>query len=67
MGTKFKKLQADVTMLQARLGVSAADKHTEVQPGEEKASHDKTPDTQGGVMVKVSEDRRNETDEQLGA
>lgn len=41
MGTKFKKLQADITMLQARLGVSAADKHMEVQPGEEKASHDK--------------------------
>lgn len=64
MGTKLKKLQADVTMLQARLGVSAADKHMDVQPGEEKASHDKMHDTQGGVMVKVSEDRRNE---QLGA
>lgn len=64
MGTKFKKLQADVTMLQARLGVSAADKHMDVQPGEGKASHDKMHDTQGGVMVKVSEDRRNE---QLGA
>ena len=58
MRTKFEKLQADVTMLLARLGASAADKHMEVQPGDEKASQDKMHDTQGGVMLKVSEDRR---------
>lgn len=68
MSTKSEKLQADVTMLQARLAtVSAADKHMGVHSGKENASHDEMHDTPGIVAIKGSDDGHDEIDEQLGA
>ncbi|MCJ1347729.1 hypothetical protein MMC31_005958 [Peltigera leucophlebia] len=67
MSTKFEKLQADFTVVQARLDVlSSADKHKEVHAGEEKASHTEMNDIRGGVATKSSEDDHDEIDAQLG-
>lgn len=68
MGTKFEKLQADVTVLQARLGdANSVDNQVGVpHQGEEKASHDGMHDTKGGVM-RISDNNCNETNTDMGA
>lgn len=68
MGTKFEKLHADVTVLQARLGnANSADNGTGVlRPEEEKASRDETHDAQGGVM-RIADNTCDEIHAEMGA